>query len=43
MPRAVYSVDFANTKNNVAVGSGDGSIRIFSIRAEGQAEDSQRS
>jgi len=34
MSRAAYSIDFANTDNRVAVGCGDGSIRIFSIKDE---------
>ena len=32
IPKAVYSLDFANSSDNVAVGSGDGIIRVFSYR-----------
>lgn len=32
MPRAVYSADFANNRNYLAVGSGDGSIRVFNVK-----------
>ena len=29
IPKAVYSVDFAHSSGRIAVGSGDGSMRIF--------------
>jgi len=32
LPRAIYSVDFANNRNYFALGSGDGSIRVFNVR-----------
>lgn len=31
LTQAVYSIDFAHTSNNLAVASGDGSIRLFEI------------
>lgn len=31
MTKAVYSIDFANTSNKLAIGCGDGTLRVFNV------------
>lgn len=39
LTKAVYSIDFANTSNRVAVGSGDGSLRLFNVNRNSQINE----